>query len=69
MNLNELAAKTGRGTDGLVKEVVAGRHRRLAGSREMLDGRSDDLKSGLAKPVDGEARRQREDELLKHSPQ
>ena len=71
--LNELAAKTGRGADELVQDVVAGYVDELASVREMLDGRYDDLKSGRVKPVDGEAffeqLRQREDERLKHSPQ
>ncbi len=71
--LNELAAKTGRGADELVQDVVAGYVDELAGVREMLDGRYDDLKSERVKPVDGEAffeqLRQREDERLKHSPQ
>ena len=71
--LNELAAKTGRGADEIVQDVVAGYVDELAGVREMLDDRYDDLKSGRIKPVDGEAffeqLRQREDERLKHSPQ
>ena len=71
--LNELAAKTGRGADEIVQDVVAGYVDELAGVREMLDGRYDDLKSGRIKPFDGEAffeqLRQREDERLKHSPQ
>ena len=71
--LNELAAKTGRAADEIVQDVVAGYVDELAGVREMLDGRYDDLKSGRIKPVDGEAffeqLRQREDERLKHSPQ
>ena len=71
--LNELAAKTGRGADEIVQDVVAGYVDELAGVREMLDGRYDDLKSGRVKPIDGEAffeqLRQREDERLKHSSQ
>ena len=71
--LNELAAKTGRGADEIVQDVVAGYVDEFAGVREMLDGRYDDLKSGRIKPVDGEAffeqLRQREDERLKHSSQ
>lgn len=71
--LNELAAKTGRGADEIVQDVVAGYVDELAGVREMLDGRYDDLKSGRTKPVDGEAffeqLRQREDDRLKHSSQ
>ena len=49
--LNELAAKTGRGADEIVQDVVAGYVDELAGVREMLDGRYDDLKSGRIKPV------------------
>ena len=71
--LNELAANTGRSADELVQDVVAGYVDELTGAREMLDGRYDDLKSGRAKPIDGEAffaqLRRREDERLKHSPQ
>jgi predicted DNA-binding protein len=71
--LNDLAAKTGRGADELVQDVVAGYVDELAGVREMLDTRYDDLKSGRVKPIDGEAffeqLRQREDERLKRSPQ
>ncbi|MSO30599.1 MAG: hypothetical protein EXQ48_06575 [Acidobacteria bacterium] len=71
--LNELAAKTGRDADEIVQDVVAGYVDELAGVREMLDGRYDDLKSGRKKPIDGEAffeqLRQREDERLKQSPQ
>ena len=71
--LNELAAKTGRGADEIVQDVVAGYVDELAGVRGMLDGRYDDLNSGRIKPVDGEVffeqLRQREDERLKHSSQ
>ena len=71
--LNELAAKTGRGADELVQDVVAGYVDELANVREMLDSRYDELKSGRTKPVDGEAffeqLRQRQDERPKHSPQ
>jgi predicted DNA-binding protein len=67
--LNDLAAQTGRGAGELVQDVVAGYVDDLAGVREMLDSRYDDLKSGRVKPIDGEAffesLRQREDELLK----
>ena len=52
---------------------MAGYVPELAETRDMLDSRYDDLKSGRAKPIDGEAffesLRQREEELLKqHSP-
>ena len=71
--LNDIAAKTGRAADELVQDVVAGYVDELAGVRELLDGRYDDLKSGRVKPIDGEAffeqLREREDERLKRSPQ
>ena len=71
--LNDLAAKTGRRADELVQDVVAGYVDELAGVREMLGARHDDLKSSRVKPIDGEAffehLRQREDERLKRSPQ
>lgn len=44
--LNDLAAQTGRGPGELVQDVVAGYVDDLAGVREMLDSRYDDLKSG-----------------------
>ena len=67
--LNDLAALSGRSADVLVQDAVAGLVDDLAETREMLDRRYDDLKSGRVKPVGGEAffesLRQREDELLK----
>ena len=67
--LQELAAQTGRAPDDLVEDAMAGYLRELAQTREMLDGRYDDIKSGRAKPSDGEAffesLRQREEELSK----
>ena len=67
--LNELAAKTGRPTDALVEDALAGYLEELAGVRNMLDSRYDDIKSGRVKPIDGEtffeSLRQREEEFLK----
>ena len=67
--LNDLAALSGRSADVLVQDAVAGLVDDLAETREILDRRYDDLKSGRVKPVGGEAffesLRQREDELLK----
>ncbi len=67
--LQELAAKTGRAPDDLVEDAMAGYLQELAETREMLDSRYDDIKSGNVKPIDGEAffegLRQREEELLK----
>ncbi len=68
--LDKLANETGRPTPELVEDVVAGYVDEVAQTREMLDSRYDDLKSGRVKPIDGEAffesLRQREDELLKN---
>ena len=67
--LNELATKTGRPTDALVEDAMAGYLEELAGVRNMLDSRYDDIKSGTVKPIDGEtffeSLRQREEEFLK----
>lgn len=67
--LNDLAVQSGRGSaDALVQDVVVGYIDELAQTREMLDSRYDDLKSGRVKPIDGEeffeSLRRREDELL-----
>ncbi len=71
--LDEMVRESGRPADELVQDAVAGYVDELAGTREMLDSRYDDLKSGRVKPIDGEAffetLRQREDALLKtHTP-
>jgi predicted transcriptional regulator len=52
--LQELAAKTGRAPDELVEDAMAGYLKELAETREMLDSRYDDIKSGQVKPIDGE---------------
>ena len=71
--LNDMAAQTGRRTDELVQEVMTDYLEALAGVREMLDRRYDDLRNGRVKPIHGEAffesLRQREDSLLKRSPE
>jgi hypothetical protein len=66
--------ETGRGPDELVEDAMAGYFDELARTRQMLDGRYDDLKSGRVTPIDGEEffenLRRRETELLRrHSPQ
>ena len=67
--LQELAAQTGRAPDELVEDAMVGYLQELAQTRQMLDGRYDDVKSGRVKPIDGEAffdsLRQREEELFK----
>jgi len=52
--LQELATKSGRAPDDLIEDAMAAYLQELAQVREMLDSRYDDLKSGRAKPVDGE---------------
>jgi predicted transcriptional regulator len=52
--LQELAAKTGRAPDDLVEDAMAGYLQELAETREMLDSRYDDIKSGRVEPIDGE---------------
>ncbi len=70
--LAELASRSGRATDDLVEDALAGYLAEIAEVREMLDGRYDDIKSDRVKPIDGEAffdsLRQREDQLLEQRP-
>jgi predicted DNA-binding protein len=67
--LKDLASKSGRPTDDLIEDALAGYLEEAAQVREMLDSRYDNLKSGRVKPIDGQAffdsLCQREDELLK----
>jgi predicted DNA-binding protein len=52
--LQDLAAQSGRATaDELVRDVVEGYILELAQTREMLNSRYDDLKSGRVKPIPG----------------
>ncbi len=66
--LQKLAEITGRAPDALVEDAMAVYLQELAQTREMLDSRYDDIKSGRVKPIDGEAffesLRLREEELL-----
>jgi predicted DNA-binding protein len=53
--LKDLAAQSGRATaDELVRDVVEGYLDELAQTREMLNSRYDDLKSGRVKPIPGD---------------
>jgi predicted DNA-binding protein len=53
--LNDLAAENGRATaDELVQSVIEGYFDELAQTRELLDSRYDDLKSGRVKPIPGD---------------
>jgi hypothetical protein len=55
LRLTELACKSGRATDDLVEDALAGYLTEVAEVREMLDGRYDDIKSCRVEPIDGEA--------------
>ena len=52
--LNDLAAQSGRGTDELLQDALAAYLDELAQTRDMLDSRYDDMKSGRVKPIEGE---------------
>ena len=73
LRLNELASQSGRPTNDLIEDAMAGYLADVIEVRSTLDGRYDDIQSGRVRPIDGEAffesLRQREVELLKkHSP-
>jgi len=52
--LNDLAARSGRGTDELLQYALAGYFNELVKTRDVLNSRYDELKSGRVKPIDGE---------------
>ena len=52
--LRGLSAQSGRGTDDLVEDAMAGYVDELLHARETLDNRYDDLKSGRVKPITGD---------------
>ena len=52
--LNDLAALSGRPADELVRDAVAGMVDELAETRNMLDRRYDDLKSGKVRMIPGD---------------
>jgi len=52
--LHDLAAQSGRGTDDLLQDALAGYLDELVRTRDMLNSRYDDLTSGSVKPIDGE---------------
>ena len=67
--LRALASRSGKPTDDLLEDALAGYLEEASAVREMLDSRYDDIKSGRVRPIDGEAffddLRRREDDLLK----
>jgi predicted transcriptional regulator len=68
--LSELASKSGRTTDELIEDAMAGYLAEVSQTRNALDARYDDLKSGAVDTVDGETffkeLRRREDVLLRN---
>ena len=52
--LDRLATETGRPAVELLEDVFAGYFDELARTRDMLDSRYDDLKSGKVKPISGD---------------
>jgi hypothetical protein len=52
--IDQLISESGITPEQLVEDALAGYIPELAGSREMLDGRYDDLKSGRVKPIPGD---------------
>jgi hypothetical protein len=52
--LKDLSTQSGRGTDDLVEDAMAGYFDGVLQAREMLNRRYDELKSGRVKPIDGE---------------
>lgn len=52
--LNELASQSGRPTDELVEDAIAGCLSDVADLRSALDSRYEDVKSGREQFVDGE---------------
>jgi predicted transcriptional regulator len=51
--LDRLVSETGRAPDKLLEDALAGYDAELAQTREMLDSRYDDLKTGRVKPIPG----------------
>ena len=52
--LKDLSAQSGRGTDDLVEDAMAGYFHEVLELRERLNSRYDDLKSGRVKPISGD---------------
>lgn len=52
--LIDFAAQSGRGTDELLQDALAGYFDEVVQTRDMLNSRYDELKSGRVKPIDRE---------------
>ena len=70
-SLHDLASRAGRTPDDLVQDALAGYLNDLVLVQGTLDGRFDEIKSGLVTPIDGnvffESLRLREIELMAES--
>lgn len=66
--IDQLVIETGRTPDKLIEDALAAYVAELVPTRQMLNSRYDDLKSGTVALIDGETffeeLRKREDELL-----
>ena len=49
--LNDLATQSGRGANEVLQDALAGYFEEVAQTRDMLNSRYDDLKSGRVKPI------------------
>ena len=52
--IDQLVLETGRAPDKLLEDAMAGYVAELVQTREMLNSRYDDLKSGRVKPIPGD---------------
>ena len=52
--LNDLATQSGRGTDEVLQDALAVYFDELVQTRDVLNSRYDELKSGRVKAIDGE---------------
>jgi hypothetical protein len=52
--IDQLVSETGRTPDNLLEDALAGYVPELVQTREMLNSRYDDLKSGRVKPIPGD---------------
>jgi predicted transcriptional regulator len=52
--LIDLADQSGRGTDELLQDALAGYFDELVQTRDMLNNRYDELKSGRVRPIAGD---------------
>jgi predicted transcriptional regulator len=68
--IDQLVIETGRAPDKLLEDAMAGYVAELVQTREMLNSRYDDLKSGRVKPIPGDevVARLREKSVARRAP-